>query len=441
MTPEDPDVLIVGARCAGCALGILLARSGAKVLLVDRDPRHTDQVLSTHTIHPPGIDILDELGVGEGLRSRTPPTRTVRLAKNNAWVDSEFADGRAGYCPRRLRLDAMLQDAAEDAGARLLDRTRVTEVLFEGGRAVGARVVGGGRTREIRAGLVVGADGRTSTVAREVQAEEYMGYDAPRAMYWGYWEALPEWRSELYPFDMYLGHRGDQFRVIFQTDDDRLLIGSLPPVSEAQDWRMDAPGSLRRNLLEDPFTSGLVRGQRPVEPVRGTIKERYFFRRAAGPGWALVGDAGHHKDFIIGDGITEALIQARNLAAAVLEGGDQALIRWWRARDVRALPGFFWGQDEGFAGPPKLLQSVIMENLASDPETARLMTKLPEHEATPYDVLPPSKVLPWLLAAVLRGRWGVIPEFLAFGRRAREFNRALGERKRFLAEVESPVGA
>ena len=82
------------------------------------------------------------------------------------------------------------------------------------------------------------------------------------------------------------------------------------------------------------------------------MKERYFFRRAAGNGWTLVGDAGHHKEFVIGDGITEALLQARSLASAIRQGTDAALYRWWRARDVEALPLFFLGQDEGALGPP-----------------------------------------------------------------------------------------
>lgn len=116
------DTVIVGARCAGASLATLLARRGARVLVVDRDRLPSDQVLSTHTIHPPGVDVLDELGVGD------------------AWADVSFAPGRCGLCPRRTRLDGLLQSAAVEAGAELRDRTRATDVLFEDDRAVGVRL-------------------------------------------------------------------------------------------------------------------------------------------------------------------------------------------------------------------------------------------------------------------------------------------------------------
>jgi hypothetical protein len=78
---------------------------------------------------------------------------------------------------------------------------------------------------------------------------------------------------------------------------------------------------------------------------------------------------------------------------------------------------------------------VIIDNLSRDPEAARLMTRLPEHRATPYDVLPPSRVLPWLLKAAMRGKLAVIPDFVEFVRRAREFKLELRERNRLLAKV------
>ena len=71
--------------------------------------------------------------------------------------------------------------------------------------------------------------------------------------------------------------------------------------------------------------------------VRGTVSERHFFRTATGPGWVLVGDAGHHKDWLVGDGITEALLQARSLAVAITVSTDEALTQWWRARDVAGI--------------------------------------------------------------------------------------------------------
>ena len=81
------DVVIVGARCAGATLATFLGRAGASVLLLDKERLPSDQILSTHTIHPPGLDVLDDVGVGDAVRAVAPPMHIVRLRKNDAIVD------------------------------------------------------------------------------------------------------------------------------------------------------------------------------------------------------------------------------------------------------------------------------------------------------------------------------------------------------------------
>jgi flavin-dependent dehydrogenase len=434
----DHDVVIVGARCAGATLATLLARAGASVLLLDSDRLPSDQVLSTHTIHPPGIDVLDKVGVGDAVRAVAPPTHIVRLRKNDAFIDVNFSDGRAEYCPRRRRLDGLLQDAAASAGAELLDRTRVTSLVRDGDRVAGVRAAApSGQEHVFRGSLIVGADGRYSTVARQVEAEEYLAYDGPRAMYWGYWNAPAFWRTDpAYPFGMYVANTDGHVRVIFQTDHDQLLIGSLPPTEQAMGWRADPEAALVADLASDSTTEPLIAGSAPDGQVRGTLKERYFFRRAAGNGWTLIGDAGHHKEFVIGDGITEALLQARSLAAAIAEGTDAALHRWWRARDVEALPYFFLGQDEGALGPPLEVQQVVFSHAARTPALLARMAATMEHQLSPQETFPVRQVLWWTLGAAVRGSPGVLPEFVAMARRGSAIDRELRLRRRLLAEAE-----
>ncbi len=437
-TESRHDVVIVGARCAGATLATLLARAGASVLLLDKDRLPSDQILSTHTIHPPGIDVLDDVGVGDAVRAVAPPTHIVRLRKNDAFVDIEFAGGRAEYRPRRARLDGLLQDAAASAGVEVLDRTRVTSLVRDGDRVVGVRAAGSaGQEHVFRAKLVVGADGRHSTVARLVEAEEYLAYDAPRAMFWGYWNAPSFWRTDkAYPFGMYVANTDGHIRVIFQTDHDQLLIGSLPPVEQAVAWRTDPDAALITDLTSDATTGPLIAGSAPDGRVRGTLKERYFFRRAAGNGWMLVGDAGHHKEFVIGDGITEALLQARSLASAIAQGTKAALERWWRARDVEALPYFFLGQDEGALGPPLELQQVVFSHVAKTPTLRARMAATIEHQLPPNATFSVRQVLWWTLGAAFRGSPRVVPQFVAMGRRGSAINRELGLRRRLLAEAQ-----
>jgi flavin-dependent dehydrogenase len=133
------DVVIVGGRCAGAALATYLARDGASVVVLEADALGTDQVLSTHTIHPAGMDALDELGVGNSVRQGAPPARMLRLHFDDVYLDVVPPDGRDECCPRRQRLDGLLQGAASAAGAQVRERTRVTAVIQENGRVAGVK--------------------------------------------------------------------------------------------------------------------------------------------------------------------------------------------------------------------------------------------------------------------------------------------------------------
>ena len=148
---------------------------------------------------------------------------------------------------------------------------------------VGVRAAGSaGQEHVFRASLVVGADGRHSTVARQVEAEEYLAYDAPRAMFWGYWNAPAFWRTDpAYRFGMYLANTDGHIRVIFQTDHDQLLIGSLPPVEQAMAWRTDPDAALIADLASDSTTGPLIAGSAPDGRIRGTAEGTVFFPKSS----------------------------------------------------------------------------------------------------------------------------------------------------------------
>jgi menaquinone-9 beta-reductase len=135
------------------------------------------------------------------------------------------------------------------------------------------------------------------------------------------------------------------------------------------------------------------------------------------------------------DGITEALLQARSLAAAITQGTDAALIRWWRARDVEALPYFFLGQSEGALEPPSHLQQVVFARAAKAPALRARLAATIEHRLSPTETFPVRDVLWWALAAALRGSSGVLPQFIARGKRGSAIDRELRLRRRLLAEA------
>jgi 2-polyprenyl-6-methoxyphenol hydroxylase-like FAD-dependent oxidoreductase len=435
---NDDDALIVGARCAGASLATMLARSGMSVLMVDAAAAGSDQVLSTHTIHPPGCDVLDELDVGAAVRAISPLSTTLRLQQDDVFLDLVHEAGRGELCPRRDRLDGLLQEAAAQAGAEFQDHCRVTDLVWEGDRVVGARMLREGREVTVRAGLVVGADGRNSTVADLVAAPEYFGYDGPRFAYWAYWNAPTLWRedADYAAFDFYAGQQGLSSHFIFQTDHDQLLMASVPPLAELGSWRDDPRAQYITDLRGDPVLGPLTDGAEPDGQIRGVLKLRYFFRQSAGAGWALLGDAGHHKDPHLGDGITDALLQARELAGAIREGSERALERYWRARDVDYYELFRFAGDQGNARPVSALDRLFFSHVGAE---ARLLDRLRdtvERRRSPNDVVSPPTMLGWLARAALRADVRPVADFLVQARRIVQIQRDLSQLKKTLAHVE-----
>jgi len=202
---------------------------------------------------------------------------------------------------------------------------------------------------------VIGADGRHSTVARLVAALEYLGYDGPRASYWRTGNGLTH---------------GTQGLSTTSSRASTRAFCSRPTRTTCSSRRYRSPRALGRGatIRQRPYladvrssrTLGPLFGEaRPLGRVRVLAKTRYFFRAAAGPGWALAGDAGHHKEFVIGLGISDALRDARSLATAVLEGTDAALERYWRRRDVERIEMYLWGRDVGEANAVNALERLV----------------------------------------------------------------------------------
>jgi 2-polyprenyl-6-methoxyphenol hydroxylase-like FAD-dependent oxidoreductase len=119
-----------------------------------------------------------------------------------------------------------------------------------------------------------------------------------------------------------------------------------------------------------------------------------YFRESAGPGWALVGDAGHFKDPTPGQGIADALRQAERLAPAVeqvLGGGDaDALRRWWQWRDADALAMYWFGELMGSPGPTPVLVNEMIATLLARPDGVASFVRVLDHDLAPPDVFGPA---------------------------------------------------
>src|SRR5215203_1689276 len=138
---KEFDAIIVGARCAGSPLAMLLARKGYRVLVVDRATFPSDTV-STHILHPLGAKALSEWGLLDRLAaSGCPPIHTYTFDFGPFTLAGApgTSDAPVAYCPRRTVLDKLLVDAAAEAGAEIREGFSVEDVLIEDGCTVGIR--------------------------------------------------------------------------------------------------------------------------------------------------------------------------------------------------------------------------------------------------------------------------------------------------------------
>lgn len=436
------DTLIIGARCAGSTLAIHLARAGKRVLAIDANNLPSDQPLSTHWISPHGMALLDELGLGDKLRRFAPPVPSMMYGADDKIGRVEYPVGGRCSCPRRMDLDALLADEARAAGAEIRPRTKLVELLRDGERVTGAVVEHAGTREEIRARIVVGADGHHSTTAQLVNAEEYNGYDCPRAMYWAYWPR-PAW------FDDDPRHMGgamncsfgDDVVFIFPTNRDLLLIGVAFPRTQLPEWKGRALQKLQETLQGNPYTAPLTAGE-PASKVLGALNLRFFFRQAAGPGWALVGDAGLFMDPSPGFGITDALRDARSLGRAIIEGEDQALVRYWRQRDATSVDLYEYSRNRGELTNNNPLSRMLFGKLAADPVLQARLLAAQNRQCSPFAVFNPSDIKKWADEAVERGEVGVIQPLIEMSRRGEEIRAEMALRQRLADQADAaPVRA
>lgn len=338
------DAIVIGARCAGAPTAMLLARAGYRVLLLDKTPPGTD-TLSTHLIHQPGVAALARWGVLERVRaSGCPPLDRVRYETADIRLEgcARGVEGqRAGFAPRRHVLDPILVDAAVAAGVEFRDRCSVTGLLYDDtGRVIGVEGTHRHRAFTERAHLVIGADGMRSTLARLVQAPYTVEDPRLTCAYYTYWEDVPA------GLELYEGP--GSWTAAVPTNDALTLVLTYFPQPDFEEIRRDAYGThLKRIMATAPALYERLGGKEPAERLRGTGDQRNYFRQAAGPGWALVGDAGHHKDSITARGISDAFLQAETLAR-LLDGRigddpeqmDAALKEFADERDRALKPGY-----------------------------------------------------------------------------------------------------
>ena len=326
MSKTDPthyDVIIVGGRPAGASLAARLGQQNIKTLLVDRATFPSRPAVSTPFILAHTMHLLDEIGADEAeYAHNTPPMNRVVLEfKNHFRVFFPMVEKNGRnylYTIERGRFDHTLwRNAARFDSVTAIENFAVTDVVrTENGRLSG--IIGRHPQAEWRtftADCVVGADGRFSTIAKKVKAPvNEQRTDVDTTIYYAFWENVAAYDETGDPIP-HIHTSLDGFSYVFMPTAD----GLVSVVAQGQSGLYDPqPGQVDDEYLHrlqaQPYVWRRLTQAKQVTKLSGMKRIGNLFRQAAGPGWALVGDAYHQKDSLDAQGIYDALVGAKYLA-------------------------------------------------------------------------------------------------------------------------------
>ncbi len=356
MTKEKKfDAIVVGARCAGSSTAMLLARRGYNVLILDRGQFPSDLKASTHLIWHGGVASLKRWGLLDKLRGIASPLKKVSLDLGGLVLKGRAppaGDVDEAYAPRRNLLDHMLLQSAQDAGAEFRAGCTVQGVITEDERVCGVRFSdSNGLVFEERASIVIGADAINSVVARSVAAAPIHEHPRVQGMLWSYFSDLPVGDTEFYS-------RPARMLFAWYTSEGQTLAGICVRHDEYPEIAQNADTAMYAELdsLAPDFGERVRAAKRETQWMAGVTGG--ICRKASGPGWALVGDAGLTMDPITGWGITNSFRDAELLSDLVHEGFsgpdplDDVVGRFEEVRNASSLPLYHFSHDMGKLEPP-----------------------------------------------------------------------------------------
>jgi flavin-dependent dehydrogenase len=317
---NDADVLVVGGGPAGASTAFALARAGVRVRVVDRArfprPKPCAEYLSPEASRiladMGALDLVEQSGAAAlvGIHVRAP---------NGAIIKGDFIAGHGfrgfrdrGLSVRREVLDAILLDRARIAGAQVTEGIRVTDIVRNNdGRVVGVSTLDDGVPGEMRAGIVIAADGLRSVIAKRLGLAQTLRWPRRLALVTHYSNVrdVGEHGEMHVERDGYVG--------IADVGNGLTTVALVVPASLAREIGGNRAAFLRRWLLGHPHLAPRFAEAERMTPVEATGPFASHTRRAWAPGVALVGDAADFFDPFTGEGIYSALRGGEMLAASV----------------------------------------------------------------------------------------------------------------------------
>ena len=375
------DVVVVGARVAGASLAYELAKAGFEVLMLDK-AHFPSETLSTHNFLNNSLAMLREMGVLDRLlETSTPLYNRALIQFDDIVIDGRFpeVDGETQcLCIRRKYLDLMLQEhALAQGGVTMIPGFRLTDVIKEGETVTGVKgVYRNGEAASFRAKLVVGADGRLSTLRGLVNSPCLMSVPTDFASYVGYYEDYKQdgdIHVELYKI-------GDTMGIVFPTSDNLYVVGAMFPLTDEY-WMgrfQSSPDAAMLEIAESGFVGSplqaRLRGARQAEKVRGLHGYNNDWFQGMGKGWALVGDALSFKDPVVGQGMPDALYAARILTGILSrqshwsDNWEQMAEEYHRQLEAKLMPRFQMACQFTKNVPFTQEQRMVNQIIAASPE-------------------------------------------------------------------------
>lgn len=384
---------VVGASVAGCTAARLFAQRGARVALIERRPDPSAfKVVCTHALLPASTPTIERLGLAPRLRERGVPRAGAGVwTRGGGWVVPP-GNPHDGWGVTRRTLDPLLREmAASTPGVELLLGRTARRVLFEGGRPAGVEVEDRRHRRlEIRARLLVGADGRGSEVARLARVP---GRVRPhnRFCYFAYWRGVQPASTS---FRIWL--LDPDGAAQFPNEDDLTVLVAVYHRSRLAEVKADPEGAYVRHFAGLPDGPNLGDAER-VSKVIGKLEMPNVMRPAAKPGIAFVGDAALATDPLFGVGISFAFQSAEWLVeetSGALHGGlelelDRALRRYARKFAWRLGPHHLQIADFSTGRRLRRVERLAFRRAASDPRLTAALSDVLTRQRSPWRLADP----------------------------------------------------
>lgn len=392
---DSYDVVVAGAGIAGCTAATLLARQGLRVALLEahRDPAHYKR-LCTHYIQSSAVPAMRRLGIVERIEAAGGVRNRGAMWTRYGWVHEPSESTRRephGYNIRRSTLDPMLRALAqEEPTLDFVPGAKVLGVLRDGDTITGVQVRTDAGEATVRTRLVIGADGKDSTVA---DAAGLTATELPNARF-GYFATYRN--VDLGDRNGLLWMDGLHMAYAFGNDDDTTVLAVMPLKERLTDFEGDREAALLASFASLPEAPDVSRAER-ITDVVGTRDYPNIIRRAiAVPGLALVGDAAMVGDPLWGVGCGFAFESGAMLADIVGpalgsgEGQDDALRRYGKAHSRRFAAHHKLTSDFSTGREPNLVERLLFSGAVTDPVVSEAFWTLGTRTGPPTTALRPN---------------------------------------------------